>query len=71
VKWMRAVSHLQALAQACAEMATWPSSMLPLRVVQVWGRHCCIEQSQVILAGNLAARAAPSTALVDVDTANA
>jgi hypothetical protein len=36
VKWTRAVHHLEALAQACAEMGTQPRSMFSLRVVQLW-----------------------------------
>ncbi len=36
VKWTRAVYHLEALAQACAEMATPPRSLISLRVVQLW-----------------------------------
>jgi hypothetical protein len=33
---MRAVHHLEALGQTCAEMATRPRSMFSLRVVQLW-----------------------------------
>jgi hypothetical protein len=36
VKWTRAVHHLEALAQACAEMGTQPRSMFSLRVVHLW-----------------------------------
>jgi hypothetical protein len=36
VKWTRAVHHLEALAQSCAEMATRPRSVFSLRVVQLW-----------------------------------
>jgi hypothetical protein len=36
MKWNRAVHHLEALAQTCAEMATRPPSIFPLRVVQLW-----------------------------------
>jgi hypothetical protein len=36
VKWTRAVHHLEALAHTCAEMAHRPSSIFPLRVVQLW-----------------------------------
>jgi hypothetical protein len=36
VKWTRAVHHLDTLARTCAEMATRPSSIFPLRVAQLW-----------------------------------
>ena len=36
MKWMRAVHHVQSLAESCAEMATRPVSIFPLRVVQMW-----------------------------------
>jgi hypothetical protein len=36
VKWTRAVKHLEALAQTCAEMATGPHAIFSLRVVQLW-----------------------------------
>jgi hypothetical protein len=36
VKWTRAVHHLETLAQTCADMATRPSSIFPLKVVQLW-----------------------------------
>lgn len=36
MKWTRAITHLDALARTCAEMATRPSSIFPLRVVRLW-----------------------------------
>lgn len=36
MKWSRAVHHLDALAQTCAEMATRPDSIFPLKVAQLW-----------------------------------
>ncbi|HWE89264.1 MAG TPA: hypothetical protein VG317_07350 [Pseudonocardiaceae bacterium] len=36
MKWSRAVHHVESLARTCAEMATRPSSIFPLRVVQLW-----------------------------------
>jgi hypothetical protein len=36
MKWTRAVSHLELLAQTCAEMATRPVNIFPLRVNQLW-----------------------------------
>jgi hypothetical protein len=36
MKWTRAVHHLEALAQTCAEIATHPCSAFSLRVVQLW-----------------------------------
>jgi hypothetical protein len=36
VKWSRAVHHLDTLAQTCAEMATRPDSIFPLKVAQLW-----------------------------------
>ncbi|MDP9397827.1 MAG: hypothetical protein M3P96_08430 [Actinomycetota bacterium] len=36
MKWTRAVHHLEALAQTCADMAVRPASIFPLRVVQLW-----------------------------------
>ena len=36
MKWVRAVHHVQSLAQACADMATRPVSIFPLRVTQMW-----------------------------------
>jgi hypothetical protein len=36
MKWTRAVSHLQSLALTCAEMATRPVTIFPLRVSQLW-----------------------------------
>jgi hypothetical protein len=36
MKWTRAVHHLETLAQTCAEMATRPRSIFPLRVAQLW-----------------------------------
>jgi hypothetical protein len=36
VKWSRAVHHLDTLAQTCAEMATRPDSIFPLKVAQMW-----------------------------------
>jgi hypothetical protein len=36
MKWVRAVHHVESLAQTCAEMATRPASIFPLRVTQLW-----------------------------------
>jgi hypothetical protein len=36
MKWLRAVHHVESLAQACADMATRPASIFPLRVTQMW-----------------------------------
>jgi hypothetical protein len=36
VKWTRAVHHLDALARTCAEMATRPRTIFPLRVTELW-----------------------------------
>jgi hypothetical protein len=36
MKWVRAMHHLESLAQTCADMATRPSSIFPLRVNQLW-----------------------------------
>jgi hypothetical protein len=36
VKWSRAVHHLDALVQQCAELAVLPSSMFAFRVVQAY-----------------------------------
>src|SRR5438477_8865655 len=36
VKWSRAVHHVEALADSCAEMAGRLSSIVSLRVTQLW-----------------------------------
>jgi hypothetical protein len=36
MKWERAVHHVESLAQACADMATRPPSIFPLRVTELW-----------------------------------
>ncbi|GLZ38854.1 hypothetical protein [Actinokineospora sp. NBRC 105648] len=36
MKWTRAVHHVQSLAETCAEMATRPASIFPLRVSALW-----------------------------------
>jgi hypothetical protein len=36
MNWARAVHHVESLAQSCADMATRPSSIFPLRVTQMW-----------------------------------
>ena len=36
MKWARAVFHLESLAQSCADMATRPTTIFPLRVAQAW-----------------------------------
>jgi hypothetical protein len=36
MKWERAVHHVGSLAGACADLATRPSSIFPLRVTQLW-----------------------------------
>lgn len=36
MKWARAVHHLDSLARTCADMATRPASIFPLRVTQLW-----------------------------------
>lgn len=36
MKWSRAVHHLEELAHRCADMATRPVTMFPLRVTALW-----------------------------------
>jgi len=36
MKWSRAVHHLEGLAHTCAEMATRPATIFPLRVTALW-----------------------------------
>jgi hypothetical protein len=36
MKWARAVHHVESLSATCADMATRPSSIFPLRVTQLW-----------------------------------
>jgi hypothetical protein len=36
MRWDRAVHHLEALAASCADMATRPATLFPLRVQQLW-----------------------------------
>lgn len=36
MKWSRAIHHVETLADQCADMATTPPSIVPLRVVQLW-----------------------------------
>ena len=36
MKWSRAAHHLQELAHACADMATRPAAIFPLRVSALW-----------------------------------
>jgi hypothetical protein len=36
MKWERAVHHVESLAHGCADMATRPASIFPLRVTQLW-----------------------------------
>jgi hypothetical protein len=36
MRWERAVHHVESLAQACADMATRPHAIFPLRVTQMW-----------------------------------
>ena len=36
MKWARAVHHVDSLARTCADMATRPVSIFPLRVTQLW-----------------------------------
>ena len=36
MKWSRAVHHLEELASACADMATRPATIFPLRVTALW-----------------------------------
>lgn len=36
MKWSRAVHHLEELAARCADMATRPASIFPLRVSSLW-----------------------------------
>ena len=43
MKWTRAVTHLDALARTCAEMATRPSSIFPLRVTRLWTAGAVLE----------------------------
>jgi hypothetical protein len=36
MKWVRAVHHVESLSRICADMATRPSTIFPLRVTQLW-----------------------------------
>lgn len=36
MKWSRAIHHLEELAQTCADMASRPATIFPLRVTQLW-----------------------------------
>jgi hypothetical protein len=36
MKWSRAVHHVETLAETCAEMATRPTTIFPMRVTQLW-----------------------------------
>ncbi|GAA1821717.1 hypothetical protein HC028_22890 [Planosporangium flavigriseum] len=36
MNWTRAVHHVESLAKSCADMATRPPSIFPLRVTQLW-----------------------------------
>jgi hypothetical protein len=36
MKWERAVHHVESLVKSCADLATRPSSIFPLRVKQLW-----------------------------------
>ena len=59
MKWTRAVHHLETLAESCADMATRPTQIFPLRVVQLWaygdvlGEPQDLEAVTVALAVNL------------------
>jgi hypothetical protein len=43
MKWTRAVHHLELMALACADMATRPGSIFPLRVRQLWAAREILE----------------------------
>ncbi|MCU1688020.1 MAG: hypothetical protein JWQ81_8759 [Amycolatopsis sp.] len=59
MKWTRAVHHLEELVDQCAEMAERPTSIVPLRVVQLWafgdilGEQQDLERVGVALAVDL------------------
>ena len=36
MRWSRAVHHLEELADVCADMATRPPTIYPLRVTALW-----------------------------------
>ncbi|MGQ0841195.1 DUF7711 family protein [Actinokineospora sp.] len=36
MKWIRALHHLETLAHTCADMATRPRTIFPLRVTRLW-----------------------------------
>jgi hypothetical protein len=50
MKWTRAVHHLESLASACAEMATRPASIFPLRVLELWAAGEILEPARPDLA---------------------
>jgi hypothetical protein len=59
MKWARAVHHVESLSQTCADMATRPPSIFPLRVTQLWavgdilGPPCDLETVTVALCVDL------------------
>ncbi|APU16145.1 MULTISPECIES: hypothetical protein [Actinoalloteichus] len=65
MKWTRAVWHLESLAQSCADMATRPASIFPLRVEQLWvfgevlGAERDLDDVSVALAVDLPVEAVP------------
>lgn len=44
MKWARAVHHLDSLARTCADMATRPVSIFPLRVTRLWAMGGILER---------------------------
>lgn len=65
MKYSRAIHHLEALAQSCAEVATGPSSIFAWRVTELWavgdvlGRPGDIEWVTVALAVELSVDEVP------------
>jgi hypothetical protein len=65
VKWIRAVHHVESLAKSCADMATMPASMFPLRVVELWavgdilGPPCDLDTVTVALCVDLPVEEVP------------
>jgi hypothetical protein len=60
MKWSRAVHHLEELAGVCADMATRPATIFPLRVTALWtfgevlaGSHDDLEHLPVVLEVDL------------------
>jgi len=60
MKWSRAVHHLEELAHSCADMATRPVTIFPLRVTSLWTfgevlttSRCDLDALEVVLAVDL------------------